>query len=143
MKKNKIKGLLLVFVVLGLTACDGAVKNQDSPSVGGSSSESAQGDISFFDDFPEWYQDFLTEEDKQMFLDSMTEEQLEEMREQVEGLDPEMLEGTERKIVRPGEPGEDDCDGGAMQMNENGLECVALEDLDDAIREIIENELND
>lgn len=107
-----IKGLLLVFIVLGLTACDGPVKNQDSPSEGGSSSESAQGDISFFDDFPEWFRDSMTEEDKQMLLDSMTAEQLEEMREQVEGWDPSMLEGTERKIVAPGE---------GIEPNEDGL----------------------
>jgi hypothetical protein len=128
MKKNMIKVSLLAFVVLGLTACNGTVENQDSPTqttvaeqgAGGSSSEvapvapsapSAQHDLSFFDDFPEWWIDSLTEAEKEMFLDTLTAEQLEEMREQVEGLDPSMLEGTQIMIAPP---------GGGMEPNEDG-----------------------
>ena len=125
MKKNMIKVLLLAFVVLGLTACNDTVENQDSPTesnnsqtteaeqgVGGTSSESTQRDLSVFDDFPEWWQDRFTEAEKEILLDALTPEELEQLREQAEEWGeegPPRNEGAQRIFTGPEgiEPNED------------------------------------
>ena len=122
--------LLSAFVVLGLTACGGTVENEDR----------AFG----VEDLPEWLRTMTTDEDWEESFSSLTPEELELFfTEGLGAMDeppvPEDApEGSQSTIVAPGQ---DDCDG-SLVMNENGLECIALEDLDDDLREIIENELN-
>lgn len=121
MKRNLIKVLLLAFVALGLAACSGTVVKQDSPTqttvaehgAAGTSGESAQFDLSVFDDFPEWWRDSMTEAEKEMLLDVMTPERLAAFREQVEEREPSMMEGSQIMLVPPG--------GGPFEMTEEGL----------------------
>jgi uncharacterized Zn finger protein len=117
--KKKIKVLLLAFVVLGLIACNGTDENQDSPTqttdseqgAGGSSSESGQSNLSVLDDFPEWFVEMLTEEEKEVMLaqlDGMTAAELKEIVAQLEGMDPSMMRGESQRMSSEDlEPDED------------------------------------
>jgi len=121
---------LLAAVVLGLAGCNGREANQDSPTGAGSSSnESVQSDLSVFDDFPEWWQDSMTEREKQIFLDTLTPEELGELREQAEGWGesgPPIREGAQQIIIGP----EEGTEGGAFMMTEDGMIEVDLDEMD-------------
>ena len=118
-------------VVLGLTDCSGRSENQDSPTeitaaeqrAGGSSRENEQMDISIFDDFPEWWRDATSEEEKQMILDVLTAEELEDFKEQIEEWGSSIQERTQHVIVRPG-------DDSLTIGEENGLLIIGEEEAD-------------
>ena len=122
---------VFVIVVLGLTACGSRSEIQDSPTettateqrAGGSSRVNEQMDISVFDDFPEWWRDATSEEEKLMILDAFTAEELEEFREQVEEWGPTIQEGAQHVIVKPG-------DDSLTIGEENGLLIIGEKEAD-------------
>jgi len=105
---------ILAFAVFGLAACGGSTDYQELPT------QTTEYDLSFLDDFPEWWRESMTEEHKQMFLDVLTPEELEELREQAESLGengPPHSEGTQQVIVPPG----GGAGGGTFVVTEDGL----------------------
>jgi len=134
-KKGFTKMVMLgvfVTIILGLVGCNDSDVSQDT-------SESA---ATFgLDDLPEWLRSQGTDEALQEFLDGMTPEDLEAFFTEGPGsMDepPTAPEGSGHQSVFavPGQDG--DCDG-AMQMTENGLECIDLEDLDSDLLDVINN----
>ena len=93
---------VLTFVVLGLTACGGAESNSESPAEnnepnqtnqatgessnqgsGTPSSGNGQLDLSFFDDFPDWWFEQMEQESMESLLNLFSAEELEEMRQAI------------------------------------------------------------
>ena len=156
MKQKMIKALSVLFIalgILGLAACSGMAVNQDSPPVSIYSQttmanqdlpihvteaeqpvnvapgESTQPDLSAFDDFPQWWRDLRTEEEKLMMLEILTPEQLVQLREQAEEWGEEgspMPEGSQHAFVVPGAG----AGAGIWMMTEDGMVEVGLDDID-------------
>lgn len=136
MKKNTIKVLLLsltVFVALVLTACN---------------TESVQVATFGVEDLPTWIREMSSDADWQRHFDSLTPEELELFF--TEGLGamhepPVAPEGSGHQTHISFGGGEE-CSG-AWRMDENGMECVDLEELlesdelDDETRENIREAL--
>lgn len=105
-----MKVLVLGVVVLGLTACGGAENNSESgegnakynlesptennetnqgtgessnQGSGSTSSGNGQLDLSFFDDFPDWWFEQMNQESMESLLELFSAEELEEMRQAV------------------------------------------------------------
>lgn len=141
LKKKSFTKLAMVggfaLVVLSLAACNDTIDNQDLPTesmeaeqrTGSSSNESAQNDLSVFDDFPEWWRDSFTEEEKQIFLDAWTPEDLAQARKEAEEWGesgPPVREGAQQVIVGPDEG----TGGGAWRMTEDGLVEIDADEID-------------
>jgi len=131
-KKWAMMGLFAV-IVLGLTGCNDSYEPARAFGV---------------EDLPQWVRGAGTDADWEMFFDELTDEALELFF--TEGLgamnEPPVAPEGSGYQHQMAAPGQNEC-AGAMRMNENGMECVDLEDLldsedlDDETRERIEEVL--
>jgi len=137
LKKRSFTKLAMVgFVILGLAGCNNGDESEQAITFG-------------VEDLPAWVREMSTDEDWEAHFDSLTPEELELFfTEGVAAMQerPVAPEGSGQQPVIV-TPGQNEC-AGAMIMNENGIECVDLEDLldseeiDDDTRERIQEALD-
>ena len=141
LKKKGLKKWVMVglftTVVLGLTGC--------------SNSESEQATTFGVEDLPQWVREMTSDEDWELFFDTLEPEELELFF--TEGIGamnepPVAPEGSGHQMFVSPPGGEGGC-AGTTRWTENGVECVDLEDLlesddiDDETRRLIQEVLDD
>lgn len=129
LKKSNFKKLVgiavFAFAIVGLTACTGSLEKPDTAF-----------DV---EDLPKWIRTMATDNEWDEIFNSMTPEELELFfTEGLGSMDERQPapEGTQEHIVLPGQ---EQSGPGYHKMTENGLKDVDPEDLEDALKESIEN----